>query len=223
MNLSSTCQWLSSPFLLLLVLLSSTAATDNDNIRADCVTIDSPSANVTENTHRIQQALDGAPSVPGGGCVRVTGGDFAVAGVVVRVRRCGVEDLLVVLDCLVVNPSEPLLNCRHFCVFVVVFCANSPHVHVCNHHHTCSIFHDTTTTNTKSRTRRFGSKATPGWSPSSTRPQWLSCTWTTPSTSRWRAVVRSTAAQRMRGFTTVPPTPVCNRSSTKGRPDPTSC
>ena len=52
----------------------------------DCVVVSNPSANITDNTYRIQTALDDAPSVPGGGCVRVTGGDFAVAGVVVHVR-----------------------------------------------------------------------------------------------------------------------------------------
>ena len=53
-------------------------------VSAPCVNITGPTDNVTENTLRIQSALDAAPLVPGGGCVSVSGGDFKVAGVSVR-------------------------------------------------------------------------------------------------------------------------------------------
>lgn len=45
-----------------------------------CVSITGPSS-LAHNQHRIQTALDKAPSVPGGGCVSIGEGDWYVAGV----------------------------------------------------------------------------------------------------------------------------------------------
>ena len=47
---------------------------------APCTRIVTPSADVRNNTLRIQSALDAASLVPGGGCVSLEGGDYPVLG-----------------------------------------------------------------------------------------------------------------------------------------------